>query len=555
LDPEDGRFRGEPSLPLLGSLLDGPLFAFARPSVWSSRQTLELPVRWAHLVDGADSLDEITGREVIAVHGVHLDEAMIRRLDDPTMSAITAVIIIDDREGRTHQALLGRLGPDRLGIITTTRPVSGLRLVEEIQLAVIDARYRVFQAAQHAHEAFNRLAMAGAHPSEIVHRLARMTGGAAVLEDAARRVIAYDSGLLDADAVLGDWARRSRAAESPARTSIAGPEGWLVSSIEVRGERWGRLAVICSSPIDPGDLVLAERAASAITLSWILQDSPGAVMARSRRNFLSDLLDGRLGSDEEIMQRARSLDFPTEGVQYGMLMIQLQPERARISNDEAVEEDSRAVMRAADSVRMPCLVTPRGRLRYAVLCALSPRKEPKGQYGPLALRLRAELLKEAGGGALIAGGTPVPYLAEILRPAAEARQALDAAWAINAPQDGVVTLKEVGLPGVLHALQGEPVIQAFVERTLSPLLQYEARHGIQLLTILSAYLDHPHNKLAAAQAAHVGRSSLYERLRLIERILDVDLSDATQRTTLHAALMIRAFGHDLASRNEDRSPA
>ena len=55
--------------------------------------------------------------------------------------------------------------------------------------------------------------------------------------------------------------------------------------------------------------------------------------------------------------------------------------------------------------------------------------------------------------------------------------------------------------------------------------------------MLAAYLEAGGNKAEAAQRAHLARPTLYERLRLIERVLGVSLDSAESRTSLHVALL------------------
>jgi DNA-binding PucR family transcriptional regulator len=59
---------------------------------------------------------------------------------------------------------------------------------------------------------------------------------------------------------------------------------------------------------------------------------------------------------------------------------------------------------------------------------------------------------------------------------------------------------------------------------------------------LEAYLDRAGDAQAAAAALFVHRTTLYHRLRRIERIAGVDLRDGDDRLLLHMALRLRALG-------------
>jgi purine catabolism regulator len=52
-------------------------------------------------------------------------------------------------------------------------------------------------------------------------------------------------------------------------------------------------------------------------------------------------------------------------------------------------------------------------------------------------------------------------------------------------------------------------------------------------------LAHPGNRTAAAAASHLSRSVFYQRIALIEDMLDVDLDRGDIQTALHLALLVR----------------
>ena len=63
--------------------------------------------------------------------------------------------------------------------------------------------------------------------------------------------------------------------------------------------------------------------------------------------------------------------------------------------------------------------------------------------------------------------------------------------------------------------------------------------GPELVETLEAYLDRAGDARAAAAALFIHRTTLYHRLRRIERIAGVDLRDGDDRLLLHMALRIR----------------
>jgi len=125
----------------------------------------------------------------------------------------------------------------------------------------------------------------------------------------------------------------------------------------------------------------------------------------------------------------------------------------------------------------------------------------------------------------------------VRRSFSEASQVARAAAAHGDHSHCYYELPDVGVRGLMFTLVGDPRLQTFVARTLDPLLDHDARHGTNLLTVLGTYLDCRGNKSEAARKACMSRAAFYERLDTITRILGVDLTSGEVCTTLHAAVM------------------
>jgi len=139
---------------------------------------------------------------------------------------------------------------------------------------------------------------------------------------------------------------------------------------------------------------------------------------------------------------------------------------------------------------------------------------------------------------VMAVGSVVPSPRDARRSFLEAMQVADAAPA-GAAGSQYYRLPDVRLRGLLHLLRDDERVQTYVERELGPLLSHDAgaRSGSELVPVLRTYLDVGRNKSAAAEAAHLSRPSMYERLQRIERVLGVDLDDVESCLSLHVALL------------------
>lgn len=99
---------------------------------------------------------------------------------------------------------------------------------------------------------------------------------------------------------------------------------------------------------------------------------------------------------------------------------------------------------------------------------------------------------------------------------------------------GLVRFEELGVERLLAQIPDTELAQEYVARVLGPLESHP-----QLLKTLEAYLEHGGNKVAAAAAVPLHRSSLVYRLRQVSRLLDTDIADPDRFLELWLAVRLR----------------
>jgi purine catabolism regulator len=189
----------------------------------------------------------------------------------------------------------------------------------------------------------------------------------------------------------------------------------------------------------------------------------------------------------------------------------------------------------ADGV--PALVGALDDVRAGALLSLPPGADDDKPLHALAARL--------GPGPVIGASRPARSLREVRDAFREAREVADltAGSAADTARRAYYRLPDLRLRGLLHLLREDARLSSFTERELGPLLSYDAEHGTTLVTDLAAFLEAGGNKALAASRAHLARPTLYQRLRLIERVLGVSLADPESRASLHVALLAHREGH------------
>jgi len=101
--------------------------------------------------------------------------------------------------------------------------------------------------------------------------------------------------------------------------------------------------------------------------------------------------------------------------------------------------------------------------------------------------------------------------------------------------------RELALDRLLFELRDGGRLDAFVQRTLGPLLAHDQARKLHLLPTLEVLCAQGGHKAQAARELHLHRQALYHRLSRIESILGVSLSDPAQLLTLHVALRARFY--------------
>ena len=81
-------------------------------------------------------------------------------------------------------------------------------------------------------------------------------------------------------------------------------------------------------------------------------------------------------------------------------------------------------------------------------------------------------------------------------------------------------------------------MQRLPQQVLAPILALDPARRTECLRVLKAYLASPTNRSQAATRCQLSRSVFYQRLGLLESLLDMDLNDAQSLTVLSLGLAV-----------------
>lgn len=98
--------------------------------------------------------------------------------------------------------------------------------------------------------------------------------------------------------------------------------------------------------------------------------------------------------------------------------------------------------------------------------------------------------------------------------------------------------KDMGEYCLFLNIRDNSCIQAYYNKTIKPLEEYDMAHGSHLVEVLAGYLNHNGNIADVAAEQYIHRSSIVKKLETIEEILKVDLRCFEVRNRLTVGLML-----------------
>ena len=197
--------------------------------------------------------------------------------------------------------------------------------------------------------------------------------------------------------------------------------------------------------------------------------------------------------------------------------------------------------RAADTVRalrVPALVGLLDDQHVAVLLSQNRPDRSDRIVQRLDEQLHALADQRPGVALVIGAGTTMTGADRAQTTLREALRVAEIAASLT-PQLGHFRSSDLRLHGLVHELRDSVPVREYVEREIGALLAHDAERGTRLYDFLAAYCRAGGNKTEAAAGLFISRAALYDRMRKVEQVLDVDLADPGVILALHFAVLAR----------------
>jgi len=289
----------------------------------------------------------------------------------------------------------------------------------------------------------------------------------------------------------------------------------------------------------PFDSLVASRAASILSVELAKQRAILEAQYRLQGDLVDDLLEGRIASEEAAVARGRFLGYdlrqPHIAVVLGVDLLR--------GNGGPGDQDLKTIKRFLEVARSEVLRDNSSAMileRHGSLSALYPlphllRTE---QVLEMVERLRGRIQSALGGPTVTAGvGRYYEGLSGMRTSHREAQQALAIGQKVLGGGRSV-HFARLGVYRLLfHMLDNHEVLE-FQREVLGPLIEYDRKHGGELLQTLEAFFACNGNHVRTAQMLHLHRNTLLYRLDKIQGLLGADLADPETRLSIQMALKI-----------------
>ncbi|MEV4104008.1 helix-turn-helix domain-containing protein [Nonomuraea sp. NPDC049649] len=460
-------------------------------------------------------------------HRAHIDEAvaeeaLVAMLGVPMRlgSRVVGVLYAANRGERPftpeQSVLLGTLAAHAALAVENARLLADTRAALE-ELDTVNGRIRARSAAieraAQAHDRMAALVVGGGGPADVAAVVTEVLGGALHVLDADGRRLAASGGPVP----LAEDEISAVLAVAGVRSGTVRHGDLWIAPIATPGELLGTLVLRTREELGDADRRILERAALVTAMLMLLRCSAAEAEARVRGELLDDLLDGRADASGALEARIRRVGLDT-GAPHVVLS-------ARCASSR---HHGRAAFWAASyAATAHGLAAARGEEIVLLLPGSGP--------GDTARRVAKELGAALATPVTVGAAGPVRELAEVPAAHREARRCADTLLALDRLDDGA-DARELGLVGLLIGAHRDA--RAFLETTLGPVLDYDARRGTSLVRTLETYFDTRCALSRTAERLHVHINTVHQRLHRLGRLLGEDWQEPERALEIQLALRL-----------------
>jgi hypothetical protein len=380
-------------------------------------------------------------------------------------------------------------------------------------------------------------AVQGADAVELTRIFAQTAGKTVILLDpglrpqarAASAGVAHDWD--PADASLEKLLRLLTAERRPLRVppvpGSALAYGCLATPVSVGDTTLGYLLVLdeTAASADDVDLIMASYAATLFALTLARTKTSLELGLRYRGAIVDSLVSGHFLDSTDARRKARILGV-TDTQPFRVAVARLSaPAASAPGQPEEHDLAGEVLARLAGSIEGGAAV------RGPELVMFLPEQDDAAAPAQL-------LLPQAGAAGVTWGLSELTRLPEMAPQALrQAQHAIDLGIRLGRAGQAIC-YEELGIYRLLLQVGDMHQLWQFAQDVLGPLIDYDARHKVDLVGTLSAYLNQHESLKQTGRVLRIHVNTVAYRIRRIERLTSLDLTNPDHRLSAHVATKI-----------------
>ncbi|MEA4884759.1 MAG: PucR family transcriptional regulator ligand-binding domain-containing protein [Clostridia bacterium] len=542
--------------------------------VLAGKQGISRTIEHVTVVDAPDAVDWLRGGELVLTTAYIIREAPEAQLEFVHRLAASGAAALGIKLRRFIDALSDDViaFADSVGlpIIEIPFEVAWIDVITPVLTEVVERQASILKRSLDIHTQFIDTVLHGGEMTDIARVLAGQIGTAVAVTDMKWNVIASAGVPSDyGDGLPASWNEEVSLLRSVGSCASA-PESWalspdmcclpvcapgvlehcVVAAAAGDDTRWGRVLVLepDQRSFTKMDAIAIGHAVTAATLEALRMKAEENVERRFRFSFWDDLMHRRYESPEALVKRARSfaLDLTVSHLVLAAAVDTNGPGHAGAYGDGVLLQDE--IVRTVETRSSQLWEAPITCFAYrgggAILAPWSGPDDPlqaKEKALWLARELHQVLNAEIAPRTVSIGvGRFNSDALSVSRSYQEAHECL-ALGGIVFGRNRVVHFDELGVYRILSKCMNRSELSTFTQDQLEAIERYDTEHNTELLESLECFVDTGGNAQAAADRIFVHVNTMKYRLRRIERIAGIDLSNHETRFNLELALRVRRY--------------
>ncbi len=513
----------------------------------AGKKGLDNPISHVTVMDTPDIKDWVRGGELVLsnVFVIRDDpDAQVQLVADLAEQGVAALGIKLHRfVEAVPQAMLDSADELALPLLEVPHSIPWIDVINPVLTEVLNRQLALLHRSNTIHHRFTQIALAGGSLTDIMEQLSQLLEVKVGLLSSAWQLLAGDE-----DRPWADLFERLPSGSGEGLEEYELPDGqYLVMPVTTSREV---LASLMSGPwedeADPLDRTAMEHAATVAALEILKQRAIQDAERRFWNRFLFDLLHGNIGSRETLDQRAHFLGFDIQR-SYAVALMDLGG-FSRLSLDERGQNARALRERVVSGVR-----TIVGRWDGAAV--MSDFSESITILLPVDAHddrtVQNEVLRERGqelqySVAQLAPGLSVSLamgrvysdLLQVSHSFNEAKRVRELAHAVWG--SGKITLfDDLGAFRLLYGHADRREMEAFYQEIIYPIVAYDRKRGSDLVLTLETYFRCQQDVRETSRQLYVHVNTVRYRLRRIESLTGLSLSDSEQCLCVQLGLKVR----------------